>query len=142
MLFIDTDAILIADRTKDAYSYSAFGREEWLATAQALLNRGYTAEQVEAILRSKITRWARDAYADDNEGKAIYVLQYLDKEPNATKDLFDRPIVTSRVVTLRLTVTMNVHAASDEFARNGAISRVTAELDRAYGFLGVEVHDD
>ena len=49
----------VAAACNDAYSADAY--RSWPAVAQRLLDRGYTARQAEAIMRSKWTRWARDA---------------------------------------------------------------------------------
>jgi hypothetical protein len=48
------------DFTCDAYSYDRYGESGWRGCIRLLLNRGYTPQQTEAILRSKWTRWAGD----------------------------------------------------------------------------------
>ena len=48
----------IADRCRDAYSADRF--KNWGAVAQCLLDMDYTEQEVEAIMRSKLMRWACD----------------------------------------------------------------------------------
>lgn len=72
----------LAEKTKDAYSADAFGEAEWKKAAKMLLKRGYSPAQAEGILRSKWTRWCRDAYSDAGEGKAKYLEQFLDEPKN------------------------------------------------------------
>lgn len=49
----------IAGRSSDAYSFGRY--KSWESCALALLKRGYTNKEVEAILRSKWMRWAGDS---------------------------------------------------------------------------------
>lgn len=51
----------IVERTQDAYSYDRYAPGAWEACCFMLLGRGYTDRNVEAIMRSKWTRWAGDA---------------------------------------------------------------------------------
>jgi hypothetical protein len=53
-------ALVLAERTADAYSWDNYGEKGWLSAARELLRRKYTERQAEAILRSKWTRWAGD----------------------------------------------------------------------------------
>lgn len=76
------DAAALAAATSDAYSAAAFGHAEWLAATEMLADRGYTAGQAETVLRSKATRWCRDAYSTEDEGKAEYLRRFLDEHPN------------------------------------------------------------
>ena len=73
----------IAESTKDAYSADAY--LNWAACAQVCLDRGYDERETEAILRSKWTRWARDA-SDNPDGRntSSDLARYLDK--HATKE--------------------------------------------------------
>ena len=50
----------LAARTTDAYSSGRY--RSWARVAHLLLREGYTDRQVEAIMRSKWTRWASDQY--------------------------------------------------------------------------------
>lgn len=69
---IKFDPVVLANRTQDAYSYYAFGAAGWLSCAAMLAKRGYDERQAEAILRSKWTRWARDASNETtHEGKTL-----------------------------------------------------------------------
>lgn len=74
-----TPAIVIARRTQDAYSSDRY--RSWRAVAAALLKRGYDERQVEAIMRSKWTRWAA---ADQVMGKASAkdLLAFIDNPRN------------------------------------------------------------
>ena len=51
----------IAQATEDAYSFNRYGAKRWEACCFMLLGYGFTAREVEAIMRSKWTRWAGDA---------------------------------------------------------------------------------
>lgn len=55
---INERAVAIAERTLDAYSVGRY--VSWSACAELLLDRGYSEEETEAILRSKWMRWAAD----------------------------------------------------------------------------------
>ncbi len=79
---LEARAAALAARTDDAYSADRYS--SWREVALAVLSLGYTDAQGEAILRSKITRWAADA-SDDCEGSvsADAGLRYLSDERNA-----------------------------------------------------------
>lgn len=49
----------MAERLSDAYSTDRY-RDGWRATVRMLRGRGYSDREVEAIIRSKWTRWAGD----------------------------------------------------------------------------------
>lgn len=57
-------ALTIAARCSDAYSADMWGPVAWVQAAQMLVDMGLTDEQVEGVLRSKLTRWARDAFGE------------------------------------------------------------------------------
>ena len=76
------DPAVVAANTSDAYSAGAFGAEEWEKAAAMLADRGYTQREAETVLRSKATRWCRDAYSTDDEGKADYLERFLNEHPN------------------------------------------------------------
>lgn len=61
----------VALATSDAYSYDRYGVNAWLATAKYLEKQGLTDRQIEAMLRSKHTRWAMDHAGDKNKSKAF-----------------------------------------------------------------------
>ena len=73
----------LADRAADAYSADCYA--SWKACAAALLRRGYSDRQAEAILRSKITRWAVDS-SGKREGRATAndLLRFMDRCPDHT----------------------------------------------------------
>ena len=50
----------LAERTSDAYSYDRYGAAGWHGSARALLRAGWSPDDAETILRSKLTRWAAD----------------------------------------------------------------------------------
>ena len=56
---VDTKtALFIAAKCSDAYSFDRY--RSWPALAKMLARRGFNANEIEAILRSKLTRWAAD----------------------------------------------------------------------------------
>lgn len=61
----DERAVRLCALTNDAYSYDAYGAEEWTKAIRFLIDMSYTDRQIEKIMRSKWTRWARDSYSDD-----------------------------------------------------------------------------
>lgn len=60
-------SLALADRCADAYSAGRYA--SWPAVAAALLRRGLTEIQAEAVMRSKWTRWAAD-HSDRPYGSA------------------------------------------------------------------------
>jgi hypothetical protein len=76
----------LAERTKDAWSTRYYA--SWTAVAKALLRRGYTPIAAEAILRSKLTRWAADkSTAPHGRVPARDLLSYLDRFPHEVTSL-------------------------------------------------------
>jgi hypothetical protein len=57
-------ACKIAWETADAYSADIWGPVMWTQAAQMLLDMGFSEKHTADILRSKLTRWARDAYEE------------------------------------------------------------------------------
>jgi hypothetical protein len=57
-------ACRIAWETSDAYSADIWGSIMWTQCAEMLLSMGFTEAEARAVMRSKITRWARDHYSD------------------------------------------------------------------------------
>lgn len=47
--------------TDGAYSQGRYGPTAWRMTIKALMDDGYTDREINAIMRSKWTRWALDA---------------------------------------------------------------------------------
>lgn len=62
-------AAALAEKTADAYSSDRYA--SWPAVCEGLLRAGYTEPQVEAIVRSKWTRWAGDA-SDKRYGRSTF----------------------------------------------------------------------
>lgn len=77
----------LAVKTQDAYSASHFGNDEWEKSAAMLADRGFTANDAEIILRSKLTRWCRDAYSENDEGKAEYLERFINEQRNVFQGL-------------------------------------------------------
>ena len=90
---IDTRADELAARTSDAYSFDNYGEKRWRASAAMLLNRGYSDEEAECILRSKWTRWAADAasfrkgwrYGHTNSADLARFLDSMDTNERASR---------------------------------------------------------
>ncbi len=61
----------VALATQDAYSYDRYGSNAWLATAKWMAKQGLNEQEIEAMLRSKHTRWAMDAAGDKGKSKAF-----------------------------------------------------------------------
>ena len=53
-----SEAVKIAEKCEDAYSFDRYA--SWSAVAKMLARRGLNAREIEAIMRSKWTRWAAD----------------------------------------------------------------------------------
>lgn len=74
-------AAQIATKTADAYS--AGGYTSWLACVKMLAKRGLDDASIEAVLRSKWMRWARDC-SDNPSGKAssLDLARFMDDPRN------------------------------------------------------------
>lgn len=72
----------LADRTEDAYSFPTYGQREWRRAIRLLLDRGYNDRGIEAILRSKMTRWAADARPANAKPRGDDVILYIDNPRN------------------------------------------------------------
>jgi hypothetical protein len=59
-------ACRIAWETADAYSADIWGPVMWTQAAQMLLNMNFSEQEVDDILRSKMTRWSRDKWGDSS----------------------------------------------------------------------------
>jgi hypothetical protein len=83
---IKTQAAALVKRTKDAWSFNRYA--SWSAVAAALLLRGYTPIAAEAILCSKLTRWAADTRPTlRGRASALDLLRYLDRFPEQVTSL-------------------------------------------------------
>lgn len=71
----------IANQCANAYSADRY--LSWKAVAMALLKLGWKPIEVEAFMRSKHTRWARDCSGkDDGRYSANDVIRYLEDSRN------------------------------------------------------------
>lgn len=81
----------VAEQCEDAWSYDRYS--SWKGAAMACLKRGFTAEQTEEILRSKLTRWAADQAADRGHGygraTGADLGRFLDSQENLARDLVE-----------------------------------------------------
>jgi hypothetical protein len=90
----NTLAAVLAERSKDAWSVPRY--VSWKAVAKALLLRGYTPIAAEAILRSKLTRWAADARTQRGRASVVDLLRYLDRFPAQVSSLLYEEGLASR----------------------------------------------
>lgn len=60
---ITLDVRALALRLENAYSTDRY-RNGWSGCVRMLLKRGYNEAQIEAIIRSKWTRWAADGFCE------------------------------------------------------------------------------
>lgn len=81
------DAAQLAKNTKDAYSFSRYGKAQWLACATLLAARGYSYEQADAVLRSKIMRYAADNAARYNRATVNHLADCLDNRMGGPESL-------------------------------------------------------
>lgn len=68
--------------------YSEDRYVSWPAVAQALLDRGFSMVEAEAIMRSKWTRWAGDM-SDAAYGQCTHedVLRFIDSDKNLSESV-------------------------------------------------------
>lgn len=68
----------LSEKTSDAYSYDRYN--SWSACIKALRKAQYNDMQIEAILRSKWTRWAADS-SDKSYGKSssVDLMKYINE---------------------------------------------------------------
>lgn len=57
------------EATCDAYSFDAYSERGWRSAIRMLVKHGLTDRQIEAVLRSKWTRWAGDSATNHSKGK-------------------------------------------------------------------------
>ena len=55
---ISERAKYLAEKTSGSYSFNRY--KNWNSVIQMLINKGYTNDEIEAIVMSKWTRWACD----------------------------------------------------------------------------------
>lgn len=66
----------LAEKTSDAYSYDRYN--SWEACVKKLRNHGCNDFEVEAILRSKWTRWAADS-TGNTKATSSALMKYIEK---------------------------------------------------------------
>lgn len=71
------DPVRLAEDTSNAYSAGCY--TSWTSCARVLAKRGFNVFEAEAILRSKITRWARDMWNKPGTPTSGALEAYLDK---------------------------------------------------------------
>jgi hypothetical protein len=73
----------IDERTEIGYSYDRYSRGGWRQAIRELLKRGYDEREIEAIMRSKWTRWAADS-DDAPYGKTpgVALIRFIDDPRN------------------------------------------------------------
>lgn len=70
----------LAERLSDAYSTDRY-KGGWAGCIRMLRRRGYNDLQIEAIIRSKWTRWAADSASTNCAGPAV-LAKFLDTYRN------------------------------------------------------------
>lgn len=79
----------LAQKLSDAYSTKCY-RNGWINCVRMLRKRGYDDDQIEVIIRSKVTRWAGDNSTNRyGSCSANDLAKYMDKNPQIIKDLWD-----------------------------------------------------
>lgn len=84
-------AVAIAARTADAHSAERYGRH-WKMCALLLVERGYSDDECEAILRSKWMRYAADLHSVANQEALAWFLDDPRQRctPAAVRELIDQ----------------------------------------------------
>jgi hypothetical protein len=75
------DAAQFAIELASAYSTSRY-KGGWVGCIEMLRKRGYSDPQIEAIIRSKWTRWAADNSSDDEYATADDLVRFIDNPRN------------------------------------------------------------
>lgn len=78
------EALAIAKKCEDAYSFDSYSPGGWRQCAVMLTKRGYDSMGIEAILRSKWTRWACDSCDKHRYGRhnSRCLAAFLDGKPD------------------------------------------------------------
>lgn len=73
---------LLAEKTSDAFSFDTYGAKAWKACVRMLLKRheDFGPREVEAILRSKWTRWAADGAKNPRRPNSADLARFIDKQ--------------------------------------------------------------
>lgn len=70
----------LATKTEDAYMAGHYGWVSWMACCKLLLDRGYTEQESEAILRSRHMQWAADSRGNGKTTNCAVFKRYLDSQ--------------------------------------------------------------
>jgi hypothetical protein len=63
------------------YSFNYYGAENWMDVIKWLLDHGYTAEETEEVMRSKLMRWASDKAGHSDEDCTLEDFLEFNNEP-------------------------------------------------------------
>lgn len=79
----------VANATSDAYSFERYAPGAWKASCRMLAREGYDAREIEAIMRSKWTRWAGDSSEKNEYGHvtSIDLKNFLNSMTNLEKEV-------------------------------------------------------
>jgi hypothetical protein len=75
------EAVQVAETTQDAYYADAY--KSWVGCALMLRGLGYDAREAEAILRSKLARWAGDSISKGENIPTSALKNFVTKYPDA-----------------------------------------------------------
>ncbi len=70
----------LAEKTADAYSWDSYGERGWRAAIKMLLRRDYSDAQIEAVMRSKWTRWAGDQASKSDRVNSADLARLIDAQ--------------------------------------------------------------
>jgi hypothetical protein len=70
-----------AEELADAYSTDRY-RNGWSASIKMMRRRGYTDAEINAVIRSKHTRWAGDSVSKNDNVTSTDLARYLNKNMN------------------------------------------------------------
>ena len=84
---MDMRPLRLANETIDSYSAEFWGPVEWVKAAQMLCDMGLDDQEIRGVLRSKMTRHARDAF--DEPSTYLGVLCHMVSGHLANKTLRD-----------------------------------------------------
>lgn len=84
----------VATRTNDAFSHDRYGEREWLeCTKYLMIDRKLSDRQAEAVLRSKLMRWAADR-ANGMPPKVQHLREWMaDNEKHASTRAIEQLII-------------------------------------------------
>lgn len=92
---ITLDVRALALRLENAYSTDRY-RNGWSGCVRMLLKRGYNEAQIEAIIRSKWTRWAADGSAKRyGQVTSADLARFLDTDRGATLEAVNQMVAES-----------------------------------------------